>query len=113
MTEEQELKYLRGILRNAEMRAIEANVPFNLTINDLKILFKTKTCHFSGTAFIINQGINAASPSLHRLEPLLGYIKGNVVFICNCVNMCLSNHLEEQVYKIMENYVLFSKSRFS
>ena len=62
----------------AKRRAKKANLPFDLTVNDFEI---PKECPVLGIALYHNSdtgGFKDNSPSLDRIKPELGYVKGNV-----------------------------------
>ena len=69
----------RQMLYNAKQRAKKANLPFNITIDDLTIPEK---CPVLGIDIVIGSGQPVdGSPSLDKIIPSLGYVKGNVEVI--------------------------------
>lgn len=75
---------LSAMLTNARERAEKANVPFNITINDISI---PDICPVLGIP--ISRGIGQAhdnSPTLDRTVPELGYVVGNVEVISRRAN---------------------------
>lgn len=67
----------RILLSNAKQRAKESGVPFDL---DLEDIFIPVICPILGLTLSPNSGGTPGhtSPSLDRIKPTLGYIKGNV-----------------------------------
>lgn len=65
-------------------------MPFDLTPLDITI---PDACPVLGIALCRNAegGFNDASPSLDRLIPALGYVRGNVVVISNRANILKKN----------------------
>lgn len=85
---------------NAKIRAKEKNMPFNITIKDLII---PVYCPVLGIK--IEHGIGKphdGSPSLDRLIPELGYVKGNIVVISHKANMIKSIGTAEEHLKVAE-----------
>jgi hypothetical protein len=70
---------IRHLLQIAERRAKEQGIPFNLVPEDLEMPAK---CPVLGIEFKWGHGKrgwrNMASPSLDRVKPQLGYVRGNV-----------------------------------
>ena len=72
------LAHKRKMLNSAKTRAAKKNLPFNLTLDDFEL---PATCPVLGTEIFL--GTDYASrdqaPSLDRVIPALGYVKGNVI----------------------------------
>lgn len=73
------------ILTRAKSRAKQNNIPFNLTIEDIEV---PEVCPLLGIPIEIqpNKGYHPNSPSLDKIIPEKGYIKGNVWVISNRAN---------------------------
>ena len=72
------------ILSNARSRAKSLNLPFNLTSEDIHI---PDVCPVLGIKLEVGgQGGRDNSPSLDRINPSKGYVKGNVWIISNRAN---------------------------
>jgi len=90
------------ILRAAQNRAQKQNLNFNLDITDINI---PEYCPILNIKLKLNSGKPGGSfdsPSLDKINPSLGYIKGNVQIISHQANMMKSNATKEQL-------ILFSK----
>lgn len=75
------------MLARAKSRAKDFKLPFNLTIEDIVI---PKVCPIMGIPLIVHVGKSGTypdSPSLDKIVPELGYIKGNVQVISSMANM--------------------------
>lgn len=90
------------ILNAARQRARKKNIPFNLTLEDINI---PTTCPILGIVLKSNRGGRPGmfpdSPSLDRIKPELGYVKGNVRVISNRANHLKSNATLEEHRKIL------------
>ena len=79
-------------LSNIKSRAKKSGIPFDLTLED--IVFP-EVCPVLGIALRRNydkgSGYHADSPSLDKIDPKLGYIKGNVRIISSRANLLKSN----------------------
>lgn len=80
---------LRSLLAGAKTRASKYNLNYNLDIEHLNELWNNQ----SGKCFYTNVSMKWAkdkvsfwSPSLDKLDPSKGYVKGNVVFTLFAVN---------------------------
>lgn len=77
-------RVVKGMVRAAKARATKAGVPFNLTTEDITIPHE---CPVLGIPLIV--GADKASdnsPSLDRVVPPMGYVRGNVLVISNRAN---------------------------
>lgn len=64
------------------------NIPFGLTVAQIKKLQQRKTCYYTGRYFSDNA---QDKQSFDRIEPSKGYTNDNVVACCQNVNYCKSN----------------------
>ena len=104
------LYHKKRILQAAKARSKKDGIPFNLTIDDIEIPDK---CPVFGIDIVLKepwstvQGDNIAnynSPSLDRIIPEKGYVKGNVWVIsyrANTVKNNMSIKEIEQLYNAM------------
>lgn len=77
------------ILNTAKNRASKNNLSFNLDLDHLKLLWLTQKglCYYSSFPMKwAKQKVSFHSPSLDKLDPNKGYVKGNVVFCLFAVN---------------------------
>lgn len=101
------LQHLRVYLKNARSRAIRDNVPFNLTLQDL-IDIATDECPIFKTPFQwggANMGKGKTrdnTPTLDRILPELGYVKGNVAFLSYRANRIKDNGTMQEHYDIAD-----------
>lgn len=93
----------KTLLTAIKSRSKKNNIPFNLTIED--IVFP-KTCPVLGIELVPQVGMKYStretSPSVDRIIPALGYIKGNIQIISFLANAMKRNATKEQL-------VLFAK----
>lgn len=101
------LQHLRRYLQNARSRALRDNVPFNLTMQDL-IDVATDECPIFHTPFVwgtskLGKGrTRPDSPTLDRILPELGYVKGNVAFLSYRANRIKDNGTMQEHYDIAD-----------
>jgi hypothetical protein len=72
------------MLQNAKRRAAAFGIPFDLSLSDLVI---PEVCPVLGILLQKGEGRSCdASPSLDRIRPALGYVRGNVAIISQRAN---------------------------
>lgn len=81
----------------AKARAKRNKLAFNLEVNDIKIPEK---CPVFGFALKVNDC--DCTPSIDRIDPLLGYVKGNIQIISNKANRIKSNATWEEILLVAE-----------
>lgn len=88
---------------SAKRRAIKLNIPFNIEITDIVI---PKTCPITGLELSINQqgsyGPSMNSPTLDRIHPELGYVKGNVAVISFKANKWKSDMTKQNIETLLQ-----------
>lgn len=85
-----------ALILNIRNRCKASGVPFNLTKGD--IVFP-ETCPVLGIK--IDRSCKETSPSLDRLDPSLGYVKGNVCMISQRANRLKQDATKEELEKII------------
>lgn len=78
---------------NAKKRSKKKKLAYNLTTNYLQSIFpKDFICPILKYKMIVNKKqVGKLSPTLDRINPRLGYVKGNVEFVCMLANHMMSN----------------------
>lgn len=97
----------RVMLNRARQRAKKKGIIFELTIDDIKI---PDVCPILGIPLKINKGGRSGffddSPSLDRIKPELGYVKGNVRVLSARANLLRNNATKEEIEKILKDFEL-------
>lgn len=96
--------HLINYLRAAKTRAKQQKVPFNIDLEYL-VSIATDACPIYKTPFkwgVTGAGHKDDRPSLDKIVPELGYVKGNVAFICSIANRIKSNVTEKELYAIAD-----------
>jgi hypothetical protein len=89
----------RVMYHNAKGRARRAGLPFNLTRDDIKI---PTHCPILGTELTQGAGrMLLTSPSLDKIIPEKGYIKGNIAIISMRANQLKSNATLAELEKLL------------
>lgn len=88
-----------GVMRNTKHRAKQEGIPFSLTRDDVPPL--PATCTSCGVA-LDRQGEWRRQPSLDRLLPHLGYVPGNVAWICRRCNQVKGNATLDELCQVVE-----------
>ncbi len=96
-------KHVERVMFNAaKARAKRRGLDFNITIDDI---FIPKYCPVLGIE--LKMGIGYAkeySPSLDRIDPSKGYIKGNIVVVSYKVNTIKSNATINELEQVLTYY---------
>ncbi len=80
----------KQMYRNAKRRALQRGVPFSITTDDIRI---PAECPILGLPLSVGDGGQShdGSPTLDRIVPELGYVRGNVIVISRRANNIKSN----------------------
>lgn len=90
------------LLRSAQARALKRHLPFDLTEHDIVI---PRRCPILGIPLASAVGkVTRGSPSLDRIIPALGYVRGNVRVISHRANTIKNNGTLEEFQAIV-NYI--------
>lgn len=100
-------QFINNVLQNCKRRSRIKKVPFNL---DKKYLISIvqDCCPVFKTSFVwkmsgLGKGrTEPNSPSLDRIIPELGYVKGNVVFISHLANKIKQDATEKELYAVAD-----------
>jgi len=96
--------HVLNYLNKAKLRAKRKNLAFDLDLEHVLSIAPDK-CPVFGTEFVWGryQGEqHRQTPSLDRVVPELGYIKGNVVFISLWANMIKSDATDKELYAVAD-----------
>lgn len=89
------------MVRNAKAEAKKKNIPFNITPQDLEV---PSVCPVLGIPVEVSEGLYTDnSPSLDKIKPSLGYVKGNVRIISFRANRLKCDMTKEEAEKIFED----------
>jgi hypothetical protein len=95
---------LEKAFQSSRRRAKEKNLPFNLDVKYLRSIY-TENCpvfNIPMTWGNLGVGKNIYSPSLDRIIPSLGYVKGNVVFISDKANRIKAEFEAKDLYAVAD-----------
>lgn len=93
-----------SIAHGAKARSKALGVPCDIDPNYCIELFKAQQsrCHWTGAEFILKgPPRHPLKPSLDRIEPSLGYTKGNVVWATNFANRARSDLPADQFRDVL------------
>jgi hypothetical protein len=90
------------LLGLARHRAKVQNLPFNIELNDIVV---PAVCPLLRVPLVISTGhMSPNSPSLDKIVPALGYVKGNVRVISFKANTMKSNASLEEMELLVNNW---------
>jgi hypothetical protein len=93
-------KAARRLLALAKYRAKKQGVLFDLTADDIHI---PHVCPALGIRLVRNIGgrsQSAASPTLDRITPALGYVRGNVIVLSSKANAIKQNASPKELERV-------------
>ena len=89
-----------SMLRAAKARAKAQNVPFDIMVKDIVI---PKRCPVLGIKLEKGIGVSKdSSPTLDKIIPRLGYVKGNIAVISKRANTIKNNAAIEELEMLIE-----------
>ena len=100
-------QFISNALQNAKRRARRKNVPFDLD-KEYLLSIAGERCPVFETIFVwrasgLGRGrTEPNSPSLDRIIPELGYVKGNMVFISHVANKVKQDATEKELYAVAD-----------
>ena len=93
---------LRNLVNNAKASARRNGLPFNLVLSEMTV---PEFCPVLGIRLQRGVGIRTdASPSIDRIIPALGYVKGNVIVVSWKANRIKSDVTAEDLRKVADFY---------
>lgn len=101
------LQHLKAYLGNARARAKRDKVPFDLVLEDL-VAIATDECPIFHTKFVwgasgLGKGrTRENTPQLDRIQPELGYVKGNIAFLSHRANRLKDEGTMQEHYDIAD-----------
>lgn len=91
----------KNLFYNAKQRAKKLNLPFNIEVKDIII---PDFCPLLEIPLKIGDGnIKDNSPSLDRIIPDKGYIKGNIIVISSKANVVKNNLTKDSLLTFFKN----------
>ena len=104
------LSWAKVAINGAKRRALGKGLMCDLTVEYLYAIIPDN-CPAFGTAFsfIENKKTTPTSPSLDRIIPALGYVKGNVAVISHLANTIKSYATAEEIQKVADWLFLAQK----
>lgn len=91
---------IHGLLIRAKQRASSRGIPFDLEAKDLGLI--PLVCPVLGIRLAFNNGrMKRNSPSLDRMKPQLGYVRGNVRVISQRANGLKSDATSEELEAVL------------
>ena len=90
----------KTLLIGVKKRAKDKGIPFDIDVADVII---PSQCPVLGVALVQGKGkVCQSSPTIDRIIPELGYVKGNVQVISHLANAMKQNATKEQLIKFAE-----------
>ena len=98
-----DLRYL--MYRNTKARALRSSIPFNIELEDIIIPDKCPLLEIEllKVPYGERRGFHMNSPSIDKINPELGYIKGNIQVISMKANAMKYSATKEELIKFCTN----------
>lgn len=99
----------RVLLSGIKSRCKKGNIPFNLTLDDIIVpevcpVLGIPLVWHAGTGVKKDNGNNHDSPSVDRVDPSKGYVKGNIRIISKRANLIKNDATVKELELILEYY---------
>jgi hypothetical protein len=89
---------------HASSRAKKQNLPFNISIEDVRSVFpKDGLCPILRIPLEFSSKLTINTPSLDKIKPTKGYVKGNIIILSMKANMIKSNIDDPEVFRRLAN----------
>lgn len=96
------------MVRGAKSRAKQRGLPFNLKPSDIVV---PKKCPVLGIPLRISKGaLTDHSPSLDKIVPRKGYVRGNVIVVSMRVNRIKSDATIKELRLMADFYEQYAKT---
>lgn len=90
------------LVKAARHRAKKRGVPFNITSADVPI---PANCPVFGFPLVVRRGAPGPdSPTIDRIEPAKGYVKGNVIVVSMKANVAKSDLTPDELFRLWSFY---------
>lgn len=100
----------RNMLTRAKRRAKSGNYPFTITLGDIKAVWPTDDrCPVFGVEFDLSGNELQRTASLDKINPKLGYIKGNIVVVSFRANSIKQDSTLDELKVLLEYYTRISQ----
>ena len=99
------LNIQQRILSRIKSRAKKKNIPFDLEKDDIQV---PTHCPILGLLLILSNqgsGYHVDSPSVDRIDPTLGYMKGNVRVISARANLLKNNASSHELQLVVDDLI--------
>mgnify|MGYP003132556172 FL=1 len=92
--------------RRAKDRAVKKGVPFNITAQYIRSIWPANNrCPVLDVPLRVSKGqASDTSPSLDRIVPKKGYVRGNVIIVCNKVNIIKAHASPKEIWRVFKHY---------
>jgi hypothetical protein len=98
-----EINISSQLWKNAKQRSKKSGLPFNLTPADIVV---PSHCPVLGIPLSMGSGhVSAGSPTIDRIIPLVGYVKGNIRIISHRANMLKSDCTDSEDLRKVIDYI--------
>lgn len=108
---------INALVINARCRSSKQGLQFDIDTDFMLDLWKDQDgkCALSGRTFTLdyneNGGPHQNGPSIDKIVPELGYIRGNVRFVTYHVNTALSNFGDSALIALLEDIKNFKENK--
>lgn len=101
------------LLYSAKCRAVKGKMKYNLSLKWLLDQYKKQKKRCKITDIILEFKMNTKrkrefmpfSPSIHRKNPKIGYLKSNCVLVCTGVNIAMNKFRPKDFKKLIKGYL--------
>lgn len=102
-SDNRKLDWIQRTVWKAKERAKRKNVPFNITTAYVASIMGDN-CPIFGEPFILHGTKTGAdmTPNIDRIDPVKGYVEGNIAIISSKANRIKSAYQSKDIYKVAQ-----------
>jgi hypothetical protein len=97
-------KRAQCLVANARTRARKRGIAFDLddAVPEIQAKIDSGRCEITGVSFDLSPGRKFNSPSIDRITPSDGYVKGNIRVVCHAMNAAMGDWGEGPVWRMFQ-----------
>lgn len=95
------------LIANCRTRARKRGIKYDLDgeVAEIQRRIDVGRCEITGVPFDLSPGKKWNSPSIDRIDPIMGYVPGNVRVVCQAMNVAMGDWGEGPVWEMFQSWL--------